>query len=378
MGSKRAMLKNGLGDLIYEAAKDAGRVVDLFCGAGSVAWFAAETTPLPVLAVDLQLYAVALARAVIERGTPLDHRELCSAWLGGAEQSRDASPLWREAAAVSDENIAALVREARTLCARPSAVGPIWNAYGGHYFSPAQALTIDHMLSRLPKREPERGVCLAATIRAASNCAAAPGHTAQPFQPTTTAGPFVREAWARDPLGEARRALEELSPRHARVVGEARVGEAVEVADTLRPDDLVIVDPPYSGVQYSRFYHVLETVARGESVSVEGIGRYPAIGHRPQSDFSVRGRSKVALERLLSSLASAGATVVFTFPAGDCSNGLSGDAVVEVAGAWYEIERQLVDGSFSTLGGNNGSRASRTASSELILLMRPREEGATR
>jgi hypothetical protein len=150
------------------------------------------------------------------------------------------------------------------------------------------------------------------------------------------------------------------------------VAEAIRAAATLQPTDLVIVDPPYSSVQYSRFYHVLETLARGYSISAEGVGRYPPHADRPQSDFSKKSRSQDALIELLQTLARVSAQVIFTFPEGKCSNGLSGATVVETARAWFDVEQETVNGQFSTLGGNNSRRDSRKDSAELILFMKPK------
>jgi len=61
------MLTNGLGEAIESEARHAKRVVDLFTGSGALAWFAAERTEAPVYALDLQEFAVILARAVIGR-----------------------------------------------------------------------------------------------------------------------------------------------------------------------------------------------------------------------------------------------------------------------------------------------------------------------
>ena len=52
MGSKRAMLQNGLGDLLDREAAGAHRFVDLFAGSGSVAIHIARKFPIPVLAFD--------------------------------------------------------------------------------------------------------------------------------------------------------------------------------------------------------------------------------------------------------------------------------------------------------------------------------------
>src|SRR5207245_3922435 len=85
---------------------------------------------------------------------------------------------------------------------------PITNAYGGHYYSPRQAVWIDALRANLPSREPAKTVAHAALIQAASQCAAAPGHTAQPFQPTRTAKRFIEEAWSKDIVAKTKTAFE--------------------------------------------------------------------------------------------------------------------------------------------------------------------------
>jgi adenine-specific DNA-methyltransferase len=373
MGSKRSMLLNGLGEAIIKDARTASRVVDLFTGSGSVAWFAAEHTGAPVHAVDLQAFAATLAASVITRTRRVDAARLTRDWLDASRTSARRSRQWRTVAMfpTNGELTARAVHEARRLCTQDTG-GPIWRAYGGHYFSPLQALLIDQALRRLPVREPARGVCLAALISATSYCAAAPGHTAQPFQPTPTALPYIRDAWRKDPLAAAADALEMIASRHAVRRGTVAVGDAVDLANGLHPTDLVVVDPPYSAAQYSRFYHVLETVARGGAGAVTGVGRYPPREERPQSSFSRKGEALGALTCLFERLADAGPSVLLTFPAGDSSNGLSGSDVVRVAERWFQVEPRTVLGRFSTLGGNNALRASRTGSAELILRMTPR------
>ncbi|GMU31942.1 MAG: hypothetical protein AMXMBFR19_22790 [Chthonomonadaceae bacterium] len=132
--------------------------------------------------------------------------------------------------------------------------------------------------------------------------------------------------------------------------------------------DVAFVDPPYSGVHYSRFYHVLETVAQGRFVRAEGVGRYPDRSERPQSDFSVRAKSNAALESLLKELAGRGTTTIITYPAQACSNGLSGTTVEEIASALFKVKKIGNASTFSTLGGNGTQRAARMKVNELILV----------
>ena len=369
MGSKNALLANGLGQMIVEEAQRASRVVDLFCGGSSVSWFAAEKTNLPVFATDLQEYAVVLAGSVVRRTSPLDAVAIAGEWFSAVLHLRDNSKTWLAAqdAAFGYNSVAQFVGASRRLCKQVAGSGPIWRSYGGHYFSQAQAATIDAMLAALPDREPERTVCLAATIASGSQCAASPGHTAQPFQPTQRAARYIVEAWDKDPLTVARRALEHICQMQASVAGESVVGDAVSVASTLSASDLVIVDPPYSGVQYSRFYHVLELIANGKAQAVTGTGRYPPLTSRPQSSFSKPSQSIQALNALLENLSRAQATVIFTFPVGPSSNGLSGEILTEAAKRLFHVQEQRVLGRFSTLGGNNTNRTARARSEELVL-----------
>lgn len=374
MGSKRLMLRNGLGDLIIDSSRTTKRIIDLFCGAGFVSWFAAENTNLPVVAVDLQNYAVVLAKSIVERTKGLDSASIKANWIERAISYRDKSVRWAEAQNVESRNskdVRNYVIDSRLLCKSSSPAGPIWSAYGGYYYSPSQALTFDYLLKYLPEKDPEYTVCLASIITSASMCAASPGHTAQPFQPTKTAGTFIKEAWKRNPIDYCVKALKDLAERHANAIGKAVVGNAVEFAQSLKPTDLVFVDPPYTDVHYSRFYHVLETIARRQRYTVEGSGRYPPIEERPQSEFSKKSQSRKALEKLLSTLAGVGSTVIVTFPEGDRSNGLSGKLVTETAKRWFCVKSESVYTNFSTLGGNNVKRDCRKGSNELMLLLKP-------
>ena len=376
MGSKRAMLQNGLGDLLRSECASADRVVDLFCGAASVSWFAAVNLGKLVVACDLQAYAAVLAGSVVQRTVALDSDKLCEEWIDAAKVSRFKMNGWNEAFELDNGaiNTATWRKRAQDLCASGagSKTPLVWTKYGGHYFSPTQSLSFDAMLSSLPTNQLRRDVCLAAVIIAASRCAASPGHTAQPFKATRTAGRYLREAWKRDPFAYTEQALKKLCHLHAAVPGKAEIGDANEIAKSLKKGDLVFLDPPYSGVHYSRFYHVLETIARGRCGIVDGVGRYPPSNERPNSAYSRKDRSSDAIKHLLATLAGQGCRVVLTFPKEKCSNGLSGDALENMAKQYFKVARKSVKTRFSTLGGNTANRAARKVSDELMLVLRPK------
>jgi len=166
--------------------------------------------------------------------------------------------------------------------------------------------------------------------------------------------------------------LHEICGHRALRRGHARTSDAISFARDLNGDDVAFLDPPYSGVHYSRFYHVLETVARGQCAEVTGDGRYPPPQERPTSSFSRPSESREALNNLFSVLAERRVRTILTFPTEKTSNGLSGQIVQELAKKYFKVRNYLVNGRFSTLGGNKVHRAARIPAYEVILVMQPR------
>jgi adenine-specific DNA methylase len=371
MGSKRAMLTNGLGHLIDKEISKAKRFVDLFAGSAVVTRHAACRYDVPVLSFDLQQYSKILASAVVERTRPLVAGAIWRAWNKRAEaRFSDFGDI-----PVADTISPKIVETFRAWSARQPAV--ITRAYGGHYFSPKQAALIDSYLETLPRKVPERSVALAALIDAASQSAAAPGHTAQPFQPTRGSMKYLEGAWAVDVPSKISLGLITLAPVHAKQMGTSKVADANRAAQQVRDGDLVFLDPPYSGVHYSRFYHVLETIARTRCGDVSGAGRYPPPVERPKSSYSMKGEAAEALDDLLATIAARGGKAIVTFPDHECSNGLSGEAIVDMSAEYFRIRVKEVDSRFSTLGGRvlqagAVGRGGRQYRSELILVLDPK------
>jgi adenine-specific DNA-methyltransferase len=374
MGSKRWMLSNGLGDLLNRTAKNSTRFVDLFSGSSSVVAFVASRHAIPVLSVDLQNYSKVLSASIIHRTKPLTAEQSLNRWIARAQKTVSHVRGIPSIGHVTRQS----VREARDWCeARRGRV--ITKAYGGHYFSPAQAIWLDALRTTAPRQGKYRSIALATLVDVAAYCAAAPGHTAQPFQPTRSARRFLRESWERDVIERTSIVFKSLCAKHAQVRGRAIAGDALNVAKKLREGDLVFIDPPYSGVHYSRFYHVLETVATGRCGEVSGIGRYPSSKLRPKSAFSISSTSQKTIEQLFRRVAKRKARAIVTFPSHECSNGMSGSSVRKAAQKYFRVRSKTVSSRFSTLGGNAdasgiGGRTARISAKELILLLEPRRD----
>lgn len=373
MGSKRWMLDNGLGDCIRRECNEAGRFVDLFAGSGAVSYFVAEKTNMVVRAHDLQEFSMVVTGAIVCRRVPVDAGKIWGAWISRARDVRDG---------VRAPTIGRATRDDVKRCREWSAGRDEWaltRAYGGHYFSPQQSIWIDALRRSIPSKDPERTVALAALISAASQCCASPGHTAQPFQATRRAKKYLKESWEKSIVDHTKVCLFQIAPRHARKEGMAFVADANDVASHLRRTDLVFVDPPYSGVHYSRFYHVLESIAAGNPGEVSGRGRYPDIGRRPSSRYSTPREAGLALAELMESIASKGARAIVTFPKHRCSNGLSGPLIQKAAADYFDVSTFSVTRKFSTMGGNGRTdkrgteRHARLKKRELVMTLSPRK-----
>jgi adenine-specific DNA methylase len=376
MGSKRAMLRNGLGELLSEHIPSKTSFYDLFCGAGSVAGYVAQNFKIPVYASDLQQYAVVLAASQIEKTEAFNPITIEAYWATSTQSLLELhKKKWETALQLSKlPNELHLKRTAviaaRSFCESLGEAFPLTKAYGGHYYSPAQAMLLDARRRSLPSQW--ETVTLAALIDCASTCAAAPGHTAQPFSTSDTALPHLASAWAKDISLLSLKALERMCISKANISGEAVVSDAIEFSKRLGDNDLAFIDPPYSEVQYSRFYHVLESIARGSVGDVKGVGRYPDIAHRPQSKFSRQTQSDEAYKALMQSVSSAGAQAIVTFPSGSASNGLSGKRVEEISDEYFKINKKKITSLFSTMGGNAIGRDARKSTTELILHLVPK------
>ena len=367
------MLRNGLAELIHSRVSQHERFVDLFCGSSAVSWHVARNHSVPVLASDLQEFCRVLAAAVICRTGVLGNYWIDS-WIDRATASAPDHPLFEDAKNVQHWGegigIVEYIRTARELCSKGKT--PITAAYGGHYFSPLQAVYFDCWRRAVPLRRPHRMAALAALVQTASVCAASPGHTAQPFRPTTSAEPYLRQAWAKDVVERVRHHAQRLSAIGSKKQGVALAGDANTIASGLSERDLVFIDPPYSSVHYSRFYHVLETIAAGKPVQVSGTGRYPPQGLRPRSRYSLPSEAGLALRELLRIIGECRSGVIVTFPAGVASNGLSGESVIDIARNWFTVDYIKVKSRFSTLGGNTRNRSARVRTDELLLSLEPK------
>ena len=345
LGSKRRMA-DVIADAAASLAPDGGNALDLFSGMGSAS--IALAGRFHVTAVDTQEYARTVCsallggyeptetdteaffehadeakRTLLEAYRPLVDLEERAAESDGIEGDEELAriittgcllPEWDGHRAAEVQSAADMVASRRNLNAS-SPFDVIARYYGGTYFSYGQALEIDALLHAARRMPPLcRDRYMAAIVSAASQCGSTVGgQFAQPLKPLTKDGRVKKSA-----VASARRArkkdVTETTAQSLSTIAELSDGllrgTAVksECNDYLGgiegKVDLIYADPPYSRYHYSRYYHVLETIARGDEPH---ISSNPATGRmsrgiyrddRYQSPYSTRTGAAPAFRRL--------------------------------------------------------------------------------
>jgi adenine-specific DNA methylase len=345
---------------IDNLASRQGPVADLFAGSGVVAAHLGRTRP--IYAADVQEYARTLTVALlggrdendalsrIESSAQLRIRALTSVELEELltfeAQCLDSSSeaALRKYAAFADLGPPTTLletseasRESKLVAAAVASLPSIPDTaisryYGGVYFSFQQALVLDGLASiarRIPGRA--RDVAVAAVISTASELVGSVGgHFAQPIKLRDRNGDLKVRAVAnliaarrRDPFGTFSRWLGRYqaipAPVFNHVVERRDFREALlRIPETT---ELIYADPPYTRDHYSRFYHVLETIAIGDDPGLSAVNKrgraVPSRGayrrERHQSPFSIKSQVVSAFGTLFDGGAKRGLPMVVSY-----------------------------------------------------------------
>jgi len=193
--------------------------------------------------------------------------------------------------------------------------------FAGAYFGLRQAIDLDSLRYAIDiAPEKYRSRYLAALIQAASHCAATPGHFAQ-FLVARDEGntKYIARIRCRSVLDRFNFALEQfptidcLDRSKNRVFEKEATALLQEQVTAFSKMNLVIyADPPYSRAQYSRYYHLLETLVRYDYPACESKGRYR--DSRFQTDFSRKLGVVEAITAFVKAAAETGAPLYLSYP----------------------------------------------------------------
>jgi adenine-specific DNA-methyltransferase len=390
MGSKRSLAPT-IADIISERHPDA-TVVDAFAGTCAVGTEIASRHR--VFANDIHAFAEIIARTLLVTTVRIPvpseaWRELKTAFNNNIERLRPAiaTRLKEEKAILAEvksangwvalenfstsELAAKTPRRFRTLPsladyrAKPQ-LKPycLFSAYfASSYFSVQQAADIDSLRYAIDQADASRrDIYLFALLHALSFCSASPGHFAQFLVPRDKCNTlYIGRIRKRSIVEHFNNALLEFSKpacidrRGNRVFRRNATEFMAELKRRTLGSELVIyADPPYSRAQYSRYYHVLETLVLYDYPEATGKGRYR--DERFQTDFCRKAKVVGALDSFVGAAAATGAALYLSYP----KNGLvytAGGDVLSILKQHYRKARiaASVDLNHSTMGAAPGT-----------------------
>lgn len=340
LGSKLRVLDDIVGmagSIVHPGAS----VADLFTGSTVVAQ-ALAARRYSVTAVDTQAYSICFATALLGIGRARDKLDYASVVAQSSEHQLGLLADWRKIAAaessalaVGDAESVRKLHEELPLAWRegkreadPQA--PLCSFYAGTYFGVGQALQLDALLAAIATIDSEGTTWIGAALRTALMHTAslvvhsAGKHFAQPLKARPQNAGFLDQRMLSDRsldvlkiFAQACKAIAARRPQPDLNHSAHRAEAERYIAASHQRHDLYYLDPPYTAQQYSRFYHVLETIATGALPSLAPgpitSGLYPA--GRYKSAFSSRRRAGPALAAILERVAAEEAAAIISYSA---------------------------------------------------------------
>lgn len=241
--------------------------------------------------------------------------------------------------------------------------------YAGSYLGLVQALQVDAIrygADEAKRRElisgEEHRWALLALCRAVAATSNSTGHFAQYLTASASNVRRVMDKRRRCVWSFWSNALAEMKPIGTvkwRASNRVYHGDAIQVLDDMRADStrptIVYADPPYTNDQYSRFYHLLETVLLYDYPKTDGKGLYR--GARFRSSFSLARQVERSFELMIASAGRVGLNLMVSYP----SNGLLPNSLERIpdlmAEHFKEVDKPIIiPHKHSTLGGSKGTQ----------------------
>ena len=341
MGTKKE-LAPAVSEVIQQA--QSGILLDAFAGMCSVGEQVASERQ--IWSNDIQVFASEIARALFtSRDEPPSAIHAANLHYDCFELHRLAlskicrSPLAIEMAMVEVSSFRAFQKHSALLSKclaadahllRPKQNNLFTKTYANTYFGLQQAIDADAIIKSMSRSAADGRISLdqkrwltIALGRALLKVANSTGHFAQYLKPKSRSFKRYQTLRRRSLWAEWLFSIGELQ---AIGTSEWRMDNRVFNEDSLlllpklrrsrtRPA-VVYADPPYTDDQYSRYYHLLDTLVLYDYPEVTGVGLYRA--QRFSTPFSLKSKTVAAFESLVRTCASMDADLVLSYP----NNGL--------------------------------------------------------
>ncbi len=381
MGTKRHMASH-VRDAI-EGLSEQGRAVDLFSGMGSVAESLCNT--VSVVTNDALSFTASISRArftahqrsadiasTVTRLQPAfetRRRELENKYINQLKEENFALKGDRVDLATYMNHAPHVANSSSHKRAAHTAAISINNDhyelatlyFSAGYLSLHQAIEVDSIRAAIDQDDhlEDRDWLLGAWISAISVLINAPGHTAQYLRPnSSSAHSRILRIWNRSIWDEFAKALGTVNlvgSNEWRTGNSVFVGDALDLvsSDLLDNIGVVYADPPYTKDQYSRYYHVYETLYRYDYPDASGMGRNRS--DRFTTGFSLKSAVVSSFHDLCRNVSRMRIPLVISYP----PSGLLSKCDITVADIarkyFVQVETKSFNASHSTLGGSTGS-----------------------
>lgn len=382
MGTKRHMV-HSVRDQILDLHPD-GRVVDLFSGMGSVAESLSDSET-PVVTNDALEFTACFSRAKFTGDRRADEPRAVVQRLR-ARFITTRSSIRREFSEALDIEDRALAGDRASLMQYMDQAPHFANsadarrrARGAHeasgvahyrlaslyfsagYMSLAQAVEVDALRYAIDcdAEAGSRDWLVASWLAAVSVLLNAPGHTAQFLKPNSEAAHArLARTWRRsiwDEFAEALQRTDQIGTAAWRGSNQVIVSDALDLVQSGHVDHIGVVyaDPPYTKDQYSRYYHLYETLYRYDYPDASGAGR--ARSDRFSTGFSLKSSVRASFHDLCRHVARMKVPLVVSYPTG---------GLLEQAGVTFPVIAQqyfrtidsiALEARHSTMGASSGS-----------------------
>lgn len=380
MGTKRS-----LGPLVKDAIKSCaskGRVADLFSGMGAIAQILSPRRS--VVLNDVMAFPTIFARANCLENTKRTPAQLLATIYPLFQYHRRmlrrdfAERLEKEAEAT--KNCQALRRWLTTAehvansprfesLAKSSKLASSYRAhrlttlyFSAGYFSTSQAIDLDALRfaidhSNISKKS--ASAVLAVWLSTASKLINSPGHSAQYLKPNSAEG-FRRlnRLMQRNVWEEFTTVAHQFNPWGStrwRKGNSVYQRDALNLVDNGLPSDVGVVyaDPPYTRDQYTRFYHLFETLLLYDYPASIGEGRYR--NGRYVSPFCRLSDVADAFDRLFDGAKSLGVPLVLSYPSDGMLQQAGIDVEEFVRDSFARVDVRSFANTHSTLGASKGA-----------------------
>jgi adenine-specific DNA-methyltransferase len=403
MGTKRYLTSEVITEI--SSVSKVGTVVDLFAGSGAVSSGLVEAGRT-VIANDAAAFICGLQRAqllkvydmaacsledivsaarVFESALTSCHEKRIAEELAALDGNYfDLHRIMTSAPSPLDSDFLT-AKSSRRCQAVGGSYGLVLDYFGSRYFSSAQAVGLDSLRQAidilLPDSEygeaqsiwtfaSQRDIALSAWLLAAHSVANTPGHGAQYLKATSRGVSRVRSNWRKsvlDAFVKQYKFVLERNSTYSRENNKVMNCDALTVFD--RPDldiSAAYADPPYTKDQYSRMYHLHETLYLYDAPAVAGVGL--ARQGRFVSAFGRKSTALSSIKLLVSAAKRSNCPLVLSYPAQGLI-ALPRDSWESYLNDWHTLDHvRELSVEYSTLGGRSGS--SKKAATERIYVMR--------